>query len=145
MCCTLSDNLDRFDFCVTRTPSELWSWMPPTEKMTMMLQLLLVVTAGSLTVAVVPTRQILAIHDAAVSGLVFNEDLLFEGDASSKFNCARQCLGADGCVAFTFTSLTSPSSGKCRGHSLPMSSNYSNIVTTGAASYYFIEPLSKWH
>ena len=104
-------------------------------------QLLLVVTAGSLTWAVVPTRQILA----AVSGLVFNEDLLFEGDASSKLNCARQCLAADGCVAFTFTSLTSPSSGKCRGHSLPMSSNYSNIVTTGAASYYFIEPLSKWH
>ena len=118
--------------------------MPPTEKMTMMLQLLLVVTAGSLTGAVVPTRHILAIHDAAVYGLVFIEDLLFEGDASSELNCARQCLGVDGCVAFTFTSLTSPSSGKCRGHSLPMSSNYSNIVATGAASYYFNEPLGKW-
>ena len=119
--------------------------MPPTEKMTVMLQLLLVVTAGSLSGAVVPTRQILAIHDAAVSGLVFNEDLLFEGDASSELNCVLQCLGADGCVAFTFTSLTSPTSGKCRGHRLPMSSNYSNTVATGAASYYFNEPLGKWH
>ena len=119
--------------------------MPPTQKMAMMLQLLLVVTARSLTWAVVPTRPILAIHDAAVYGLVFIEDLLFEGDASSKLNCALQCLGADSCVAFTFTSLTSPSSGKCRGHRLLMSSNYSNIVTTGSASYYFIEPLGRRH
>ena len=110
------------------------------------LPLLLAATAGSLPAlsARGVTRQLLAIQDAALSGLVFNEELLFDNDAASKLKCARECLGAGGCVAFTFTEMTSTSSAGCRGHRSSMSSQYSNTMRAETMLHYVSEKSSEW-
>ena len=73
-------------------------------------------------------------EDTGLDDFLFTENLLFETKARSLVDCGRLCAEDDGCVAFTYITVTSGSEW-CQGHSGKVASASAMTSSSGARTF----------
>ena len=78
------------------------------------------------------------VQDVSIADGMITEDVLFDSEAPSRTDCARQCKEREECRSFTFIpGPTTTSSGSCRGNGpvWPPLLNVQWVSASGARTY----------